>query len=586
MIVPMQKVIVLSRAAGREADLLSLRQLGVLHPVLEQAVEHEDIEGERRRLDYIRRAAEVLPNLPRAQPSGRSPGEVVDELSRLLRLRRETAEELERLRQECARVSPFGDFSPGDLAALAGKGVFIRLFQAAPDSRPVVPAAAVCLETSRTRTAVSFVIVTVGETPEIAAQELRPPAMSLAEIKSRIGEMEATQARIADQIGCFAGDRAALADMRAEAEEAVQMAEIRAGMSCAAAELVYLQGFCPSDDVPRLREAAGKNGWGLVIDEPAASDLVPTLIRNPRWLKPIESVFELIGILPGYREIDVSLWFLLFFSLFFAMLVGDAGYGAIFLGLTLWAQRRFPTSPTHAFTLLKITSVATIVWGVLTGTYFGIPDLPAPLAALKLSWLGDEEHVKDLCFWIAAIHLSIAHVWNIANLIRSPQALAQVGWLCVVWFMFFSARSVVLNLPFPSIMTWVFGAGVVLIVLFMTPRRNLRDEWFNHVMLPLNLVGSFVDVISYIRLYAVGTASFAIASTFNIMLAPMFDGWLSGLLAALLLFVAHTVNIVLSVMGVMVHGIRLNTLEFASHLGLQWSGFPYRPWQRMRPTSP
>jgi V/A-type H+-transporting ATPase subunit I len=135
-------------------------------------------------------------------------------------------------------------------------------------------------------------------------------------------------------------------------------------------------------------------------------------------------------------------------------------------------------------------------------------------------------------------------------------------------------------------MTWVFGAGVVLIVLFMTPRRNLRDEWFNHVMLPLNLVGSFVDVISYIRLYAVGTASFAIASTFNIMLAPMFDGWLSGLLAALLLFVAHTVNIVLSVMGVMVHGIRLNTLEFASHLGLQWSGFPYRPWQRMRPTSP
>ena len=102
-------------------------------------------------------------------------------------------------------------------------------------------------------------------------------------------------------------------------------------------------------------------------------------------------------------------------------------------------------------------------------------------------------------------------------------------------------------------------------------------------MLPLNLVGSFVDVISYIRLYAVGTASFAIASTFNIMLAPMFDGWLSGLLGALLLFLAHTVNIVLAVMGVMVHGIRLNTLEFASHLGLQWSGIPYRPWRRKRP---
>ena len=75
MIVPMQKVIVLSRAACREADLLSLRQLGVLHLVLEQAVEHEDIEGARRRLDYIRRAAEILPNLPRAQSSGKGPGD-------------------------------------------------------------------------------------------------------------------------------------------------------------------------------------------------------------------------------------------------------------------------------------------------------------------------------------------------------------------------------------------------------------------------------------------------------------------------------------------------------------------------------
>jgi V/A-type H+-transporting ATPase subunit I len=246
-------------------------------------------------------------------------------------------------------------------------------------------------------------------------------------------------------------------------------------------------------------------------------------------------VFELIGILPGYREIDVSLWFLLFFSLFFAMLVGDAGYGAIFLGLTLWAQRKFPRKSRPMPSPCSRSPASPRSSGAFDRHLFR-DSRPARTArcALKMTWLGDEEHIKDLCFWIAAIHLSIAHVWNIANLIRSPQALAQVGWLCVVWFMFFSARSVVLNLPFPSIMTWVFGAGVVLIVLFMTPRRSLKDEWFNHVMLPLNLVGSFVDVISYIRLYAVGTASFAIASTFNIMLAPMFDGWLSGLLAALL----------------------------------------------------
>ena len=583
MIVPMQKVTVLCLETGRDSALRSLRDLGVLHPTFDRRGEHEDIEAARRRLESIIRAAETLPKLPHASPSKRPASEIVDELSRLIKRRRENSEELERLRQERLRIQWFGNFSSEALVKLADRGVFIRLFQTSPGSFPALPDQAVCLETFRSRAAVFFAVVTKGDTPAVAAQEIRPPDVSLAEIERRIGELEAIRAKLADEVAQFAGDRAALLQLRSEAEESLQLAEVRAGMGSATDRLVYLQGFCPADEIPRLRDGARKSGWGLVIDEPAESDTVPTLIRNPRWLKPIEAVFELIGILPGYREIDVSLWFLLFFSLFFAMLVGDAGYGAIFLGLTLWAQWRFTEVSANAFSLLKITSIATIVWGVLTGTYFGIADLPAPLTALKLTWLGDEEHIKDLCFWIAAIHLSIAHVWNIVNLIRTPQALAQVGWLCVVWFMFFSARSVVLNLPFPSIMTWVFAAGVILIVLFMTPRKSLKDEWFNHVMLPLNLVGSFVDVISYIRLYAVGTASFAIASTFNIMLAPMFDGWLSGLLGALLLFLAHTVNIVLAVMGVMVHGIRLNTLEFASHLGLQWSGIPYRPWRRKRP---
>ena len=580
MIVPMQKVIVLSLGTERTRALESLRELGVMHLSFERRVEHDDIETARRRLESVRRACEALPAVARQQPSGVSAGEVVDELSRLIQQRRESSEELQRLRQERQRIAPFGSFAPEALAALAERGVFIRLFQAPPRSLPAIPEQAVYLETQRSGAAVFFALITRGAQAEIEAQEIQPPALSLAATEARIAELETAQAKIADQVARFGGDLAALTRLRTEAEEALQLAEVRAGMGAATARIDYLQGFCPIDEVDHLRQAARDNGWGLSIEEPADSDRVPTLLRNPAWMKPIEAVFDLIGILPGYREIDVSMWFLLFFTLFFAMLVGDAGYGATFLVLSVWARRKFPDVPAHVFTLLRITSIATMVWGVLTGTYFGIPDVPAPLASLKLNWLGNEEHVKELCFWIAALHLSIAHVWNIVNQIRTPQALAQVGWLGVVWFMFFTARAVVLNLPFPPIMTWVFVAGVALIVLFMTPVKSLKEEWFNHVMLPLNLVGSFVDVISYIRLYAVGVAGFAIASTFNTMLLPLFDSWLTGLLAALLLFVAHTVNIVLAVMGVMVHGIRLNTLEFASHLGLQWSGIPYRPWQR------
>ena len=246
--------------------------------------------------------------------------------------------------------------------------MFIRLFQASPRSFPALPDEALYLETLRTRAAVFFAVVTRDEKPEIAAQEIHSPATSLADIERRITELEAAQASITVQVAQFGGDYPALAQLRGEAEDALQMAAVRVGMSSATARIAYLQGFCPTTDVDRLRQAAPANGWGLVIDEPADDDVVPTLIRNPAWLKPIEAVFDLIGILPGYREIDVSLWFLLFFSLFFAMLVGDAGYGAIFLAATLWAQRKFREIPAHVFTLLKITSIATMVWGCLLYT--------------------------------------------------------------------------------------------------------------------------------------------------------------------------------------------------------------------------
>ncbi len=169
MIARMQKVTVLCLDTGRDSTLHLLRELGVMHLTFDRRAEHEDIEAARRHLEHVRRACEVLPKLPQQLPSRLSPDEVVDELSRLIYQRRENSEELERLRQELKRVQPFGSFSPQAVAMLAGRGVFIRLFQASPKSFPVIPDQAVYVETLRTRTAVFFALVTRGESPEVAA---------------------------------------------------------------------------------------------------------------------------------------------------------------------------------------------------------------------------------------------------------------------------------------------------------------------------------------------------------------------------------------------------------------------------------
>ena len=130
------------------------------------------------------------------------------------------------------------------------------------------------------------------------------------------------------------------------------------------------------------------------------------------------------------------------------------------------------------------------------------------------------------------------------------------------------------------VLVYSLVAGIVLIVLFMMPPREIKDGWFNLALLPLSLVSNFTDVVSYVRLYAVGTAGFAVANAFNNMIFGGDKPWWGLLLGAVLAFLAHTLNILLSTMGVLVHGIRLNTLEFSNHKGISWSGSPYKPFAK------
>lgn len=581
MIVPMKKVTLLCVAHSREATLERLRDLGVVHLQPLHQRESEDVESARRRYEYVRHALEVLPAQTDREPSGRPPEEIVEALWKLIHELRALDDEQTALTHEQQRYAPFGDFEPAAIQSLRERGIFVRLYQAAVKPPPAVPEEAACVVLRREKTALYFVVVSLAPVEIPHAQEIPLPAQSPAAVRQRLAAIAERRRTIQEEIARFAGDRARIEALLADAEDRWRFAEARAGMGVAAGEAIaYLQGFCPAEKVGLLREAAAANGWGLVVDDPGEEDRVPTLLRFPRWVKPIRPVLQMIGILPGYREVDISAAFLVFLSLFFAILVGDAGYGALFLVGGLVARRRFPKLSPELFTLLNIVSVVTIVWGVLSGVYFGFQ--PAVLNRLAWPWLQDPENVKWLAFTIGAVHLSLAHVWNLVRNRRSLQAMAQIGWLCTTWTMYFVAQKMVLGRDIPGFVLPMFGTGVALIVLFMTPLRELKREWFNHAMLPLNLVSNFVDVISYIRLFAVGTASFAVANSFNASLTPLFGHWVSAPIAALFLVLAHGLNIILCLMGVMVHGVRLNTLEFSGHVGMQWTGLPFRPFRSVK----
>jgi V/A-type H+-transporting ATPase subunit I len=150
--------------------------------------------------------------------------------------------------------------------------------------------------------------------------------------------------------------------------------------------------------------------------------------------------------------------------------------------------------------------------------------------------------------------------------------------------MFFIARQAVLGRGMPWYLLYLLLAGILLVVVFMKTPKELKGGWIDHALLPLTMIGNFVDILSYIRLFAVGYASIAVLATFNDIAASIgFDSVFTAVAASLVLLFANALNIVLAGLGVLVHAVRLNTLEFSTHKGLAWQGHnQYTPFARRR----
>lgn len=589
MIVPMHKVTVLCLANERDRALQSLGELGVVHLVPIGNSEDADLEKCRGELAQAERALAIIKahatDLPSPGGLNGSPSVsagVQDAVSECVETDRQlqlAIEEAEALDEEIADQAPFGDFDPDQARSLATRGIRVALCRADKEADIVVPAGAICTVLHREKGGVFYALA--GKFEGEIHGERALPERSLKILREDRSVAAARIDTLEKRIIALSAAVPAIREQVARLRLRRTYCEARAGMG-QNQTVAYLQGFCPTPDSAALQAEAARHGWAVLLSEPAAGDAVPTLVRTPRWLVPIQSLFQFIRIFPGYNEVDVSASFMLFLSLFFAMIVGDAGYGAIFLAGTLIARRKLRTAPAGPFHLMVIFSVCTIIWGVLTGVYFGLSNMPG-LFTPRVRWLTDDSHVMALCILIGAIHLTVAHGWNMVRFINSTRAVAQAGWIAITWTIYFIARYMLLKTPMPGYLTALSVAGLLAVLLFMTPWRLLKSQWVNHAMLPLTLMSNFGDILSYLRLWALGIAGVQLADAFNRIVGPMFSagflGWLGGVL---ILFAGHGLNIILAALSVLVHGIRLNALEFSMHMGLEWTGFEFNPFRLPR----
>ena len=154
--------------------------------------------------------------------------------------------------------------------------------------------------------------------------EIRIPERAPADTRRLVSECERTASEADGELYGLVSGRSRVQAHKAVIQERVKFFKVREGMEASGA-VAYLQGWIPAELIPDAQAAAAQHGWGIVFDEPTPGEPVPTLLHYSRWVRPIMSMFKLLGIYPGYWESDVGWTFLIFFSIFFGMLVGDAG---------------------------------------------------------------------------------------------------------------------------------------------------------------------------------------------------------------------------------------------------------------------
>jgi V/A-type H+-transporting ATPase subunit I len=599
MIVPMQRAIVLCLAKDRDEALESLHSLGVLHIDAGETA-FSAPSASLRDAENDLAAAEAAMDLVASAPSKCDPllaGSATPpaDLDEAVALSKELAaldSEAGQLAQEHRRVAPLGDFDPALARDLARNGVPLTLFSlpasVSVGERPESPGPAV-LRPLGASGPIRFYAMLGDGTPPDGAERIRIPERRLSEIEADRDANEKRRAAILASLAAAAKNRAPLDAALDRLAEARDFAAARDALGTAG-PVCWLSGFAPEESADALRAAARQNGWGLLLREPSADETPPTLIRPPRFFRSAPALFSALNVAPGYTESDVSVPFLCYFSLFFAMIVGDGGYGILLLAATLAAARKFRKNPAAKpwITMMTVFSAATVLWGIASNTWFGVS--PGFLAHPVSRWLGDPSYrsMMLLCFTIGVSHLMLARIWNALCKLNDTTCLAEFGWAGILFTMYLVANTIVgVFDAFPS---WAYGVGgisILLVFCFTVKPSELKTNGAELGMLPLNIMSALGDIISYVRLFAVGLASVKVAENFNNMATGLFAAshpfWLNAVLAVgmvLILLIGHGLNFAMAGLSVLVHAVRLNTLEFSNHKGVSWSGYEFNPFRK------
>ena len=504
---------------------------------------------------------------------------------------------------------PWGDFDKARLDSLQSLGYTVRFYNVPAKKFSSEWAGLYPLEViNEDKNNVWFVTITPKD--EEYTFPVDPVSAPEGSWKQAEEEVNKLNGRIVELKGTLAAYKAALPQMQEVNQKDISELDMylakSATESAAESLLNVLEGFAPVENEKQLCSEFDAMDILYIKEEAVEADNPPIRLKNNKFVKMFESLTGMYG-MPDYGEYDPTPIVSIFFLLFFAMCMGDAGYGVVLLlaGIALkkgWVKIGMFDGLGG---LIATLGAATAVIGTALGTFFGmsianiLPEAMPGYVQIKSYFdfvggtvatpLGDLPFQMLLALGIGVFHICLAMTIKAVGYTKRfgiKENIATWGWLILIVGGIIVALLGVGKLLSPEAIKWaviaIGGVSALAIYIFNTPGRNPLVNigaglWDTYNM----ATGILGDVLSYIRLYALGLAGGMLGAAFNdLALMVKGDGIVSWLPFILILLLGHVLNVLMSALGAFVHPLRLNFVEYFKNSGYEGKGKAYNPLKK------
>lgn len=586
MISPMKKILLAAKTSDRQKVLDLLKASAAVHVEPADASQVAVPSSLLHEIDICLKAYNVLSqwsvdpeNLPLAAPG--TPKRVAEETLGVAAKIPEL--ELKRLElvDEIKKTYAWGMFDPADIAWLKDNGLNVVFLQGDEAESSEIEAELVSKLHGTGKDSI-WVLASRSQIswPESFAETTIPRATTSA-MSDELDQVKRDIKELKERMYSLAMRRDDIERYRYKLLNRKRYSEVETGV-LDADEVFVLTGWCPEAKTDELVNtfASERVAVGISFKDPAEDESPPTYLENCRFGQAIGPMYDFMGLTPSYTEPDISPLFLLTLCIFSGFLIADGGYGLLlFLPLAFgYKKLRKRGIDADILHLGLALSGGMVVYGVVTNVYFG--EFLPPLASYQFR--PDMIFIQGVCFLMGASHLTLAHIMKMRLQKVSIRLLSDVGWILFIWAMYILICNMIIGQDFVlafSLFKPLLIAGLVLIMFFTKPSWNIFVS-FGHGLaaLAMNVSSYFSDILSYIRLWAVGLAGGQVAQAFNNIatMVPVF------ILRIPVYILGHGINIILGMIAILAHGVRLNLLEFSNHLDLEWAGRKYDPFKEIK----